>query len=65
LSAVGSYKPPKLGREFKGTGVGISPAYSYTASVAEVRVDAETYDSKVERLWVAHDCGRARNPLLV
>jgi len=65
LSAVGSYKPPKLGGEFKGSGVGISPAYSYTACVAEVQVDPETYDIKVEKLWVAHDCGRALNPTLV
>jgi 4-hydroxybenzoyl-CoA reductase alpha subunit len=65
LSAVGSYKPPRLGGKFKGAGVGVSPAYSYTACVAEVRVDPETYDLKVERLWVAHDCGRALNPVLV
>jgi 4-hydroxybenzoyl-CoA reductase alpha subunit len=65
LSAVGSYTPPKLGGEFKGAGVGISPAYSYTASVAEVQVDLETYEVRVERLWVAHDCGRALNPALV
>jgi 4-hydroxybenzoyl-CoA reductase subunit alpha len=65
LSAVGSYTPPKLGGQFKGSGVGISPAYSYTACVAEVQVDPETYDLKVEKLWVAHDCGRALNPTLV
>jgi 4-hydroxybenzoyl-CoA reductase subunit alpha len=65
LSAVGSYTPPKLGGQFKGAGVGISPAYSYTACVAEVEVDPETYDIKVEKLWVAHDCGRALNPTLV
>ena len=65
LSAVGSYTPPTLGGQFKGAGVGISPAYSYTACVAEVEVDPETYDIKVEKLWVAHDCGRALNPTLV
>ena len=65
LSAVGSYTPPMLGGDFKGAGVGISPAYSYTACVAEVHVDPETYEPKVERLWVAHDCGRALNPVLV
>ena len=65
LTAVGSYTPPKLGGGFKGAGVGISPAYSYTACVAEVVVDPETYDMKVEKLWVAHDCGRALNPVLV
>jgi 4-hydroxybenzoyl-CoA reductase alpha subunit len=65
LTAVGSYKPPTLGGDFKGAGVGISPAYSYTACVAEVVVDPETYDLAVEKLWVAHDCGRALNPALV
>jgi 4-hydroxybenzoyl-CoA reductase subunit alpha len=65
LSAVGSYTPPKLGGNFKGAGVGISPAYSYTACVAEVQVDPETYDFRVEKLWVAHDCGHALNPTLV
>ena len=28
-------------------------------------LDPETYDIKVEKLWVAHDCGRALNPTLV
>jgi 4-hydroxybenzoyl-CoA reductase subunit alpha len=65
LSAVGSYTPPSLGGQFKGAGVGISPAYSYTACVAEVAVEPETFDVKVENLWVAHDCGRALNPVLV
>jgi 4-hydroxybenzoyl-CoA reductase alpha subunit len=65
LASVGSYNPPKLGGGFKGAGVGISPAYSYTACVAEVQVDPETYDFTVEKLWVAHDCGRALNPVLV
>ena len=65
LSAVGSYTPPQLGGGFKGAGVGISPAYSYTACVAEVSVDPETYHLTVEKLWVAHDCGRALNPVLV
>jgi 4-hydroxybenzoyl-CoA reductase subunit alpha len=65
LSAVGSYTPPRLGGAFKGAGVGISPAYSYTAAVAQVQVDPETFDLKVEKLWLAHDCGRALNPTLV
>ncbi len=65
LSAVGSYTPPPLGGQFKGAGVGIAPAYSYTACVAEVTVDPETCDLTVEKLWVAHDCGRALNPTLV
>ncbi len=63
LSAAGSYKPPKgIGGDFKGAGVGPSPAYSYQASVAEVSVDLETGVVTVDRIVTAHDCGRALNP---
>ena len=65
LVAAGSYKPPKLGGPFKGSGVGPSPAYSYSACVVEVTVDPETGWVTVERVWMAHDIGRAINPVLV
>jgi 4-hydroxybenzoyl-CoA reductase subunit alpha len=65
LVASGSYKPPKLGGPFKGSGVGPSPAYSYSACVVEVDVDPETGWVTVERVWMAHDIGRAINPTLV
>jgi len=65
LGAMGSYTPPKLARPFRGSGVGPSPAYSYSACVAQVDVDPETGEVKVEKVWIAHDCGRAINPLLV
>ena len=65
LSAMGSYTPPKLAGPFRGSGVGPSPAYSYSACVAQVDIDPETGDVKVEKIWIAHDCGRAINPLLV
>ena len=31
LASVGSYTPPSLAGDFKGSGVGPSPAYSFTA----------------------------------
>ncbi len=65
LGAMGSYTPPKLARPFRGSGVGPSPAYSYSACVAQVEVDPETGEVKVVKVWIAHDCGRAINPLLV
>jgi 4-hydroxybenzoyl-CoA reductase subunit alpha len=65
LTATGSYKPPKLGGPFKGSGVGPSPAYSYSAAVVEVDVDPETGWVTVEKVWLAHDIGRALNPVLV
>ncbi len=65
LTTSGSYKPPKLAGPYKGSGVGPSPAYSFTACVAEVGVDEESGMVKVDKVWVAHDIGRAINPTLV
>ena len=63
LVSAGSYKPPKgIGGDYKGAGVGPSPAYSYQAAVAEVSVDLETGVVTVDRITNAHDCGRALNP---
>src|SRR5262245_56658921 len=65
IGTVGSYTPPASAAKFKGGGVGPSPAYSYTAAVAEVRVDPETGIVMVERIWIAHDIGKAINPAAV
>jgi 4-hydroxybenzoyl-CoA reductase subunit alpha len=67
LSGTGSYAPPKdaRGGAFKGAGVGPSPAYSYSAQVADVSVDRETGEVTVHKVWAAHDCGRALNPVSV
>ncbi len=67
LTAQGSYAPPTEARggKFKGAGVGPSPAYSYSAQVAEVSVDEETGQVTIHKIWAAHDCGRALNPLTV
>jgi carbon-monoxide dehydrogenase large subunit len=40
-------------------------AYANGAAVAEVEVDAETGAVSVTKVWIAHDCGRAINPMLV
>jgi 4-hydroxybenzoyl-CoA reductase subunit alpha len=67
LTGTGSYAPPpeSRGGQFKGAGVGPSPAYSYSAQVAEVSVDEETGEVTVHKIWAAHDCGRALNPIAV
>jgi len=59
LATVGHYAPPAPAGMFKGSGVGPSPAYSYTAAVAEVSVDPETGIVRAEKVWIAHDVGRA------
>ena len=65
LSATGGYRTKKLGGNYRGGTIGASPAYSFTAHVAEVEVDEETGIWKVTRIWAAHDCGKALNPTLV
>jgi 4-hydroxybenzoyl-CoA reductase subunit alpha len=67
LVARGTYAPPETARggKFKGAGVGPSPAYSYSAQVAEVTVDPETGHVRVDKIVAAHDCGKALNPLTV
>jgi 4-hydroxybenzoyl-CoA reductase subunit alpha len=65
IGTVGSYTPPRSPGKFKGAGVGPSPAYSYSACVAEVDVDPATGFVIVERVWIAHDIGRSINPMLV
>src|SRR5450432_1271327 len=67
LTGTGSYAPPvdARGGKHKGAGVGPSPAYSYSAQVAEVSVDEDTGEVTVHKVWAAHDCGRALNPVSV
>jgi len=65
ISASGSYTPPKLAGPYKGSGVGPSPAYSFSAAVVEVECDPRTGEVRVPEVWIAHDIGRAINPVLV
>ena len=65
LGATGAYNTPTLGGDYRGGTIGASPAYSFTAHVAEVSVDVETGRITCHNVWIAHDCGRALNPMLV
>jgi 4-hydroxybenzoyl-CoA reductase alpha subunit len=65
LGATGSYNTPKLGGDYRGGTIGASPAYSFTAHVVDASVDVETGRITVHDVWVAHDCGRALNPMIV
>jgi len=61
VGTVGSYTPPKSAGRYRGAGVGPSPAYSYSACVAEVDVDPATGIVRVPTIWIAHDVGRCIN----
>lgn len=66
LGAVGSYDTPKdVHGDYRGGTIGASPAYSFTAHVAEVSIDLETGMPRVETIWVAHDAGKPLNPMIV
>ena len=53
------------GKKYRGAAIGGTMAFSYAAQVVEVTVDSETAEISVDKVWVAHDCGRALNPLTV
>ncbi|MBM3565008.1 MAG: 4-hydroxybenzoyl-CoA reductase subunit alpha [Alphaproteobacteria bacterium] len=53
------------GGKHRGGAVGSTMGFSYAAQVVEVSVDTDTGAITVEKVWVAHDCGRAINPLSV
>jgi CO/xanthine dehydrogenase Mo-binding subunit len=65
LAFPGSYAPPRRAGKYKGGGVGPSPCYSYSACVVELTVDEDTGEIDLHDVWIAHDVGRALNPLLV
>lgn len=65
LGETGAYWTRKVGGDYRGGTIGASPAYSTTAHVAQVQVDLETGILRVEKVWAAHDCGRAINPIMV
>jgi 4-hydroxybenzoyl-CoA reductase subunit alpha len=65
IKGIYSTPPESQGGKFRGAAVGSSAAFSYGAQVAEVSVDEETGMIRVEKIWVAHDCGFAINPLAV
>ena len=67
LMVKGTWSTPQetQGGRFRGAAVGSTAGFSYSAQVIEVAVDEATGTVTVERVWVAHDCGRAINPLAV
>lgn len=67
VTVRGSWSTPRetQGGKFRGAAVGTSAGYSYAAQVVEVEVDQDTGMVRVVQVWVAHDCGRAINPLAV
>src|SRR5215475_7774301 len=53
------------GKKYRGAAIGGTMGYSYSAQVVEVSVDEDTGVVAVDKVWVAHDCGKALNRLTV
>jgi 4-hydroxybenzoyl-CoA reductase subunit alpha len=53
------------GKKYRGAAIGGTMGYSYSAQVVEVSIDDETGVVTIDKVWVAHDCGRALNRLTV
>jgi 4-hydroxybenzoyl-CoA reductase subunit alpha len=53
------------GKKYRGSAIGGTMGYSYSAQVVEVSVDEDTGVVSVDKVWVAHDCGKALNRLTV
>src|SRR2546421_6645564 len=64
LSTAGAYTPPRIGGPFKGSGVGPSPAYSYSAAVGEGGAHERTGIVTARKGWIAPDIGRPIGPPL-
>ena len=68
ITVIGTYSTiPEShgGKKYRGSAIGGTMGYSYAAQVVEVSVDEETGVVTVDKVWVAHDCGRALNRLTV
>jgi len=68
ITAKGTFTTPDFaqgGKKYQGAAIGSTMGFSYAAQVVEVSVDTDTGRITVEKVWVAHDCGRALNRLTV
>jgi 2-furoyl-CoA dehydrogenase large subunit len=65
LEAVYYYANPYTNKPDEQQRLRVQLGFSSAAHVALVEVDPETYEIKVLRYGVVHDCGREINPLIV
>ena len=66
ITVTGNYTTPpesQGGKAYRGAAIGSTVGFSYAAQVVEVTVDEDTGQITVDKVWVAHDCGKALNRL--
>lgn len=65
ISSLQQYEPPLTKQFDEDTYTGDAyPCFSWACDVAEVEVDLDTFETRVLKLWTAHDVGRAIHPVL-
>ncbi|MEC8382393.1 MAG: molybdopterin cofactor-binding domain-containing protein [Myxococcota bacterium] len=62
LGSTGSFTPDTDSARARRMPIGPSPAYSFTAQVAELTVDPDTGFITIHDIWCAHDLGRTLHP---
>ncbi len=65
LVFTGSYQPKVPVGPYKGSGVGPSPAYSFSACALQVQINLQTGEIHPKEIWMAHDIGKCINPSAV
>jgi 4-hydroxybenzoyl-CoA reductase alpha subunit len=65
LFGTGDYTPPQPKAKYPGNLIGPSPAFGFTAQVAEVKVDTDTGKVNIVKYYESGDCGQAINPMSV
>ncbi len=66
LGAVGFFRPPPdIPAQHWGFLYAPSIACSYGAAIVELTCDPDSAQVKVDKVWAAHDCGRAMSRLLM
>jgi 4-hydroxybenzoyl-CoA reductase subunit alpha len=65
LFGEGEYTPPQPKGKYPGNLIGPSPAFGFTAQIAEVDVELDTGRVRVTTFHDAGDCGQPINPLSV
>jgi carbon-monoxide dehydrogenase large subunit len=61
---TGTFRRPIIKLDENGQGAPF-PAFVFATQVAEVEVDVETGKVRIQKIWAAHDVGKAINPMIV
>jgi len=65
VTSLQQYEPPVTVAFDEATYTGDAyPCFSWACDVAEIEIDIDTYETRVVKLWTAHDVGRVIHPVM-